>query len=74
MRLSTKQSDLEGKVSLRPSACPFCLPLTQVREEQDIRMPFFMYSHSFTHIAYEVEVSTQSSVFLPLPAMCMQVD
>lgn len=60
--------------------CPFvplfCLTPPQVREEQDTQMPFFMYSHSFTHIAYKVEVSTQSSVLLllPLPPVCMQVN
>lgn len=37
-------------------------------------MPYFTYSHYFTHIAYKVEVSTQSSVLLPLPPVCMQVN
>lgn len=56
--------------------CPFVplfrLSLPQAREEQDTWVPFFTYSHYFTHITYEVEVSAQSSVLLP--PVCMQVN
>lgn len=61
------QSSLIWKVFL----CPlFCLSLCQVKEEQVTQMPLFMYSHSYSHHL----VSTWSSVLLPLPPVCRQLN
>lgn len=71
MRLNTKQSDLEGKVSFCPSVLLVSTPGKRGTKNQDALLHVFplFYPHF-----QKVEVSTQNSVLLPLPPVCMQVN